>query len=161
MIAKRISMRRTSFTSDSRMGLSTQKSGAADDHDLRLTYTSTADSSTSNDSFTVLKRASRALDADAGATSDRGRHGSVLCGSTTDGHDTSPDHRRGSANVESDFEIHASLIASKDDTLVQEEAEWLLKVLRGHFLFSSMPVNQLLLIVKKMERVGCKAGQEL
>ena len=101
------------------------------------------------------------MEADAGATSDRGRHGSVLGSLTTDGHEASPDHRRGPANVESDFEIHASLIASKDGTLVQEEAEWLLKVLRGHFLFSSMPVNQLLSIVKKMERVGCKAGQEL
>lgn len=63
--------------------------------------------------------------------------------------------------AESEFEIRSTVARLHKDGISPEEAEWLIKTLREHFLFASMPVDQLLKAVRHMEKLDCPVGTSL
>jgi len=77
--------------------------------------------------------------------------------------------RRRAVLAESEFEIRAaaawledSALATEDsEGVTREDTEWLLPVLRDHFLFASMPMPQLLRLLRLMELRHCFAGEAL
>ena len=80
-----------------------------------------------------------------------------------------PQPRRQAVLAESEFETRASAAlldptargAEPAEGVTREDAEWVLPVLRGHFLFASMPMAQLLRLSRLMEVRECAAGKDL
>ena len=77
--------------------------------------------------------------------------------------------RRRAVLAEGEFEIRAAAAWLEDSALAMEDSEgvtredteWLLPVLRDHFLFASMPMPQLLRLLRLMELRHCFAGEAL
>ena len=85
-----------------------------------------------------------------------------------DGHQPSHGRARRQPAVcaESEFDIRANAARLEDcagtsGTLTQPEAEFILQVLRGHFLFARLPMVQLLRVCRHMQRIELPTGQRL
>jgi serine/threonine protein kinase/CRP-like cAMP-binding protein len=171
--------------SDVLRALGNQKSGAVDDHDLQVTYNTTnteadlnAHDST-NDMYAQRQLERRMSGTDKRRMSgteqrrmsgtEKGRRGSGIEEETgavrlqgwVNPESVSSKVKRDAVMAESEFELRTTVAKLEKDDVSQEQAEWMIKVLRKHFLFSSMPTEQLLRVVKHMQKVDCLPGVDL
>jgi hypothetical protein len=153
--------------------LSLQRLGSYDDHDVALSYwRSSGGTPLASGSWSQGRRRRRSSASVLnGSLSARERRGSCTVRATASSgvlHD--PDephthqsvapsasggaprapHRAGPLSAESEFELRATVSKLKTDEVSAEEARWLIKVLRTHFLFNALPMAQLLRLVRHL-----------